>query len=108
MIIFRPHRSSLDETMKEAKEFDDVEKMKEYIVELWNRKWHGSQKLFTTDDIVINKESAVNDDRIGWEDSMYVCVKRMGSEDYIKNMGYLNASEYVQLNIRNKKKKPCF
>ena len=26
MIIFRPHRSSLDETMKEAKEFDDVEK----------------------------------------------------------------------------------
>ena len=53
MIIFRPHRSSLDETMKEAKEFDDVEKMKEYIVELWNRKWHGSQKLFTTDDIVI-------------------------------------------------------
>lgn len=65
MIIFRPHRSSLDETMKEAKEFDDVEKMKEYIVELWNRKWHGSQKLFTTDDIVINKESAVNDDRSG-------------------------------------------
>ena len=85
MIIFRPHRSSLDETMKEAKEFDDVEKMKEYIVELWNRKWHGSQKLFTTDDIVINKESAVNDDRIGWEDSMYVCV--MGSEDYIKEYG---------------------
>lgn len=67
MIIFRPHRSSLDETMKEAKEFDDVEKMKEYIVELWNRKWHGSQKLFTTDDIVINKESALNDDRIEWE-----------------------------------------
>ena len=73
--------------MKEAKEFDDVEKMKEYIVELWNRKWHGSQKLFTTDDIVINKESAVNDDRIEWEDSMYVCVKRMGSEDYIKEYG---------------------
>ena len=91
MIIFRPHRSSLDETMKEAKEFDDVEKMKEYIVELWNRKWHGSQKLFTTDDIVINKESAVNDDRIGWEDSMYVCVKRMGSEDYIKEYACLHA-----------------
>ena len=87
MIIFRPHRSSLDETTKEAKEFDDVEKMKDYIVELWNRKWHGSQKLFTTDDIVINKESAVNDDRIEWEDSMYVCVKRMGSEDYIKEYG---------------------
>ena len=65
----------------------DVEKMKEYIVELWNRKWHGSQKLFTTDDNVINKESAVNDDRIEWEDSMYVCVKRMGSEDYIKEYG---------------------
>ena len=32
MIIFRPHRSSLDETMKEAKEFDDVEKMKEAAI----------------------------------------------------------------------------
>ena len=97
MIIFRPHRSSLDETNQDRifkkksiigyTHPDDVEKMKEYIVELWNRKWHGSQKLFTTDDIVINKESAVNDDRIGWEDSMYVCVKRMGSEDYIKEYG---------------------
>lgn len=37
--------------------------------------------------IVINDESTVNDGRIGWEDSKYVCVKRMGDEDYIQKYG---------------------
>lgn len=87
MIIFRPHRGTLDESMAKAKEFDNVEEMKEYIVKLWHESWHGSEELFTVDDIVINEESAVNDDRIGWEDSMYVCVKRMGETDYMKKYG---------------------
>lgn len=85
-IIFRPHRGSLDEAMKEAKEFDTVEEMKEHIVKLWHENWNGKE-WFTVDDIVIDEKSAVNDDRIGWEDSMYVCVKRMGNEDYMKKHG---------------------
>ncbi len=87
MIIFRPHRRTLDEAMAEAKEFDSVEEMKKHIVKLWNEGWSGSKELFTADDIVINEKSAVNDDRIGWEDSMHVCVKRMGDEDYMKKYG---------------------
>jgi len=88
MIIFRPHRMGMDigEAMEKAKEFNTVDEMKEYIVELWQG-GSGSPTLFTIDDIVINKESAVNDTRIGWEDSMYVCVKRMGDEDYIEKYG---------------------
>lgn len=87
MIIFRPHRRMLDEAMAKDKEFDTVKEMKEYIVKLWNEGCGGSEELFTVDDIVINEESAVNDDRIGWEDSMYVCVKRMGETDYMKKHG---------------------
>ncbi len=82
MIIFRPNRRLLDEAMAEAEEFTCVEEMKEHIVKLWHEGWGGSKKLFTVDDIVIDEKSAVNDERIGWENSMYVCVKRMGDEKY--------------------------
>ena len=80
MIIFRPHRGTLAEAMKEVKEFDNVEAMKNHIVESWNH-------LFTADDVVINDESEVNDERIGWEDTKYVCVKRIGTEDYVAKYG---------------------
>lgn len=87
MIIFRPNRGMLDEAMAEAKKFDTVEEMKEHIVKLWHEGWDGPEELFTVDDIVINEKSAVKDDRIGWEDSMYVCVKRMDKTDYMKKYG---------------------
>ena len=87
MIIFRPHRRLLDEAMAEAKEFNTVEEMKEYIVKLWHEGYSGPKELFNAEDIVIDEKSARKDDRIGWEDSMYVCVKRMGDEDYIKKHG---------------------
>lgn len=87
MIIFRPNRRMLDEAMAEAKKFDTVEEMKEHIVKVWHEGWDGPEELFTVDDIVIDEKSAVKDDRIGWEDSMYVCVKRMGKTDYIKTYG---------------------
>ena len=89
MVIFRPHRLGMDigEAMAQSKEFNNVEEMKEYIVKLWHEGYGGPKELFTVDDIVIDKASAVNDKRIGWEDSMYVCVKRMGDEEYIKKHG---------------------
>lgn len=88
MIIFRPHRMGMDigESMAEAKEFNNVEEMKKYIVER-DEGLGGSKELYTADDIVIDENSAVNDERTGWEDSMYVCVKRMGDEDYVKKYG---------------------
>lgn len=87
MIIFRPHRATLAEAMAEAKEFNSVEEMKAHIVEEWHRGWMGEKELFTAEDIVINEDSVVNDERNGWEDTKYVCVKRIGAEDYIEKYG---------------------
>lgn len=90
MIIYRPHRGGLAEAMAEAKEFQTEEEMKQHIYE-----HHKSYFLelgypdapFEIDDIVIDKEDAHEDSRIGWHNTMYVCVKRYGSEDYMEKYG---------------------
>jgi hypothetical protein len=66
--------------MSEAKEFDNENQMKEYIISQWNG-------FVSVEDIVIDDKSVVNDDRNGWKDTRYVCTKRMGDEDYIKKYG---------------------
>ncbi len=73
MIIFRPHRGSLAESMDEAKEFCNENEMKEYIITQLITSFGLKDKL-TVEDIEIDKNSAVKDIRIGWEDSMNVCV----------------------------------
>jgi len=80
MIIFRPHRETLAEAMGEAKEFESVAAMKNYIVQLFTTRW--GRRLFEAEDIVIEGD-AVRDDRNGWKDTRYVCIKRMGDDDYI-------------------------
>ena len=98
-IIFRPHRGSLDAAMAEAKEFNNEEEMKKHIFDSWNRGWKGEGTLFDVDDIVINDESMTNDERIGWEDSKYVCVKRMGGKTYeVPQCIGMCATKYKPLN----------
>lgn len=90
MIIYRPHRGGLAEAMAEAKEFETEEEMKRYIYE-----HHKAYCLdlgypnapFEIEDIEIDYERPIEDERIGWNDEMYVCVKRYGNEDYIKKYG---------------------
>lgn len=79
MIIYRPHRGSLFDAMLEAKEFNNEQEMKEYIVKQWD-------SYFSIGDIVIIDEPR-NDKRIGWEDSKYVCSKRFGKQDNIALYG---------------------
>lgn len=81
-IIFRPQRGGLEEAMTEAQEFSNIRAMKEFIVKDWNEGWKGEGDLFTAEDIVIDEENAVNDNRIGWEDTMLVCIKRLGKDVY--------------------------
>lgn len=85
MIIYRPHRGGLAEAMSEAKEFDNVDSMKQYIVEQWTESL-GGRKPFDVDDIVLDDET-IDDDRIGWHDTRYVCIKRFGNEDYMEKYG---------------------
>lgn len=90
MIIYRPHRGGLAEAMAEAKEFQTEEEMKQHIC-----KHHKAYFLdlgypnapFEIEDIVIDKDNPHEDNRIGWNDAMYVYVKRYGNENYIKKYG---------------------
>lgn len=80
MIIYRPHRGNLYDAMAEAREFNNEQEMKEYIIEDWHS-FAGEEQTFSIEDIVIADEE-VNDERIGWQDSRDVCVKRMGNKIY--------------------------
>ena len=78
-IIYRPHRGSLSQSIREARIFNSEEEMKAWIVEEWAKPF--GYKLFNIEDIVIDKEE-INDNRIYWKDTRYVCIKRCGSKFY--------------------------
>lgn len=79
MIIYRPHRGLLADSMKEAKEFPDFYSMKKYIVEASTDEEFGAP--FTESDIVVDDEE-MPDVRNGWMDTRYVCIKRYYNEKY--------------------------
>lgn len=84
MIIYRPHRGGLRESMAEAREFESVKAMKKYIVQR-----HTDEELgpaFSIDDIVLDGERC-HDVRVGWWKGYLVCTKRYYSEDYMKLYG---------------------
>ena len=61
MLIYRPHRSSLAEAMKEARTFNSFEDIKNYVANEWNNLW--GYQILDSDDIVLDEESH-DDDRI--------------------------------------------
>ena len=78
MVIFRPHRGGLAESLAEAQTFDDIDAMKDYIVRRLSK-----LILFGIEDLVLNEDKpGIQDERCGWDDTRYVCVKRMGNEVY--------------------------
>lgn len=86
MIKYRPHRGSLEDAMQEAREFENYEDMKRHVLRehaIWNT---DGVTMFDLDDIVIGDVHG-DDDRIGWKNVRYVCVKRYGSDDYMKLYG---------------------
>lgn len=84
MVIYRPHRGGMVESMAETVEFESLYDMKAYIVKKDFETW--GRPMLSVDDIVID-EDVISDDRIGWEDVRYVCTKRYGSEDFIEKYG---------------------
>lgn len=86
MVIFRPHRRLLDEALAEAKEFRSICAMKQYIVSTYTVGVEDDKgkihyvKLLNYKDLIINKDSVIDDERCGWHNSMYVCTKRIGDE----------------------------
>lgn len=106
MIIYRPHRGGLAEALAEVREFETEEEMKQYIMRQYRDYADGlfqienncinsdssksarctENPLFGLDDIVIDDE-AIDDERCGWHDTRYVCVKRYGNENYMQKYG---------------------
>ena len=78
MVKYRPHKGSLDEAMKNEREFNNLDEMYDYIILDWN---NSDVKLFDKDDLSVSKDLGV-DKRTGWKETRYVCVKRMGSQIY--------------------------
>ena len=72
MIIYRPVRSTLEEAMKAVIEFNSEEEMKSFISKTYAN--------IDKEDIVIEGEG-VNDDRIKWKDTKYVCLKKYDNLD---------------------------
>lgn len=75
MYIYRPHKGSLADAMKEARTFASKNDMFRHIVNEWNR---NGVDMLTTEDLSLS-EIIGDDKRVLWEDCRYVLTKRLGS-----------------------------
>ena len=79
MIRYRPVRELLIESIRDCRIFSSTDQMIAYIVHHSNSV--NGYRVLDESDVVISNES-VNDKRIGWKDTHYVCVKRYGDQKY--------------------------
>ena len=79
ILKFRPHKGSLDDAMQEAREFNTVDSMFEYIVSLWEQLELG--KVLKKEDFCIGSWLGP-DERIGWKACWAVCTYRCGNQEY--------------------------
>lgn len=104
MFKYRPHRGSLDKSMKEEKGFVTMDQMFDYIVK--TDPLHILQK----EDLYISEDQG-KDDRIDWSESRNVMAKRYGKNDYPQPIGWCsieddNAPEYFA-DVLDMKKGSC-
>lgn len=81
-IFYRDHRGSLAEAMETIREYCSIDEMKISIAANYNklhREVGFSSDAFPVEDISIGDNIGA-DDRIGWTNTHYVCVRRLGDE----------------------------
>lgn len=78
-VLYKPIRASLDESMKELKEFDNVEELLKWLCEDYYIRC--GIKMFGAEDI--NFSYYCYDKRIDWP-TYVVTVNKFGEEDYLK------------------------
>lgn len=98
MYIYRPHRGSLSDSMMVVKEFDTLDDLLDYVVSDCSF-LPVDKQAFSREDIVFSEDLGP-DDRIGWADTRYVCVKRFYDEVY----DHPQCVGYVATNYINKKR----
>lgn len=79
MIIYRPHRGTLSESMKEVSIYDSCDLMIESIVK--DSKYLTGKPLFSAADVSIGPE-IFPDYRTGWMDCRYVLISRFADSVY--------------------------
>ena len=77
MIKYRPQKSTLEESLNRAREFDTLDEMYDYIVSEWSEQ----SELFSKEDLCVS-DSSEKDSRTDWRETRYVCLKRMGNQVY--------------------------
>ncbi len=87
MVKYRPHRGMLDDAMSEAKTFDSLAEMYEYIA-------NNSSGLFGIEDLSVTSDLG-KDPRIDWKETRYVCIRKYGSEifDFPQCIGMCSIEE---------------
>ena len=88
MIIFRPIRVTLEESLVCAEEFENEDKLKEYLCIKFDN-------AFTKEDIVI-KEELIQDNRTSCVNTYHVCINRCGNDNYIEIYGCPQCIGYCQ------------
>lgn len=101
MIVYRPHRGSLEDAMKEVKTFDNWYQMTHYIANNWNLAV--GKKVIDPDDIVMD-DKPVNDDRVGWKDVHMVLVTRIGNDNFMEEYGNPQCIGYCTYDTSSVKK----
>lgn len=81
-ILYRDHRGSLAEAMETVREYRTVDEMKAGIAANYN-KLHREVGFigdaFSAEDISVG-DNLGSDDRIGWTNTHYVCIRRLVDE----------------------------
>ena len=76
---YRPQRSTLEESLKEAKKFETLDEMYDFIISEWSQ--FGA--VFSKEDLCVSEDTG-KDYRINWKESRYVGVKRIGTQIFEK------------------------
>lgn len=92
-ILYRDHRGGLAEAMETVREYRTVDEMKAGIAEAYNRLRRESGfsgDAFSPEDISVGDDLGA-DDRIGWANTHYVCIRRLGNDDFVARIGFPQA-----------------
>lgn len=88
-ILYRDHRGTLDEAMKTMREYRTVDELKVGLAATYNKLHHDlgyRGDAFAAEDVSISDDLGP-DDRIGWPNTHYVCIRRMGDDDFVARFG---------------------
>ena len=88
-ILYRDHRGTLDEAMKTMREYRTVDELKTGLAAGYNKLHHDRGyrgDAFSVEDVSISDDLGP-DDRIAWPNTHYVCIRRMGDDDFVARFG---------------------